>query len=705
MMKMFGLVTLFALAFSANAEIKVSSNHVLLSYGGVSEITITYTNPRWRDPNGVVYWSSALKGDSSITPIGGIGDTGIDGIKSRETENTVSVEEANGTNNLITVPAKNMQHSSKETDHSHKTTLFTSDKGVTDIRLRDGTTKPLEDTTSAIGYTPKHLDAKGKLLIEGDIALEKENNTSALELVTGASYTTSEEEDANSKLTDTVNQLSANANKAFVKVEHLLPENETLLSQVGYTEPVEGNTGENKPDKKLTDAVNEFLSVNAGKLHEAEKNTLPEEDEEEGNKRLNDDINQLIVNANINAVKAENVLLAEKLLLAKNIILAEGKTKPTESIDHQDKTPGTDLVHRSKRGIPIVAEDDTSLESDNSLEAQMITLILNRPNALSLSHSVLEINQSLPIQSWQITLYGDNPSNVILLIQLHPDDLNVNEIVVHVDIERNHVWSVASNIIGWIYFVGWGLSAHCQVYVNWKRKSVIGLNFDYLGLNMIGHSLYGVYNMLLYFSHPVQEEYFRRHPFSANPIQINDVVFSAHNSLVTLYTVYQCFMYERGGQKLSLSAIFIYTVYGVWIFQSGLLAVLHRVDWLDFINQCALVKLTITLIKYMPQAYMNYKRKSTTGWSIGNVLLDFIGGLFSFLQMIILAYNFDDWHSLITDTTKLGLAVFTLVFDLLFIVQHYILYTDHKEVYKLKDIENGISSKKLEKPEPATICR
>ena len=36
---------------------------------------------------------------------------------------------------------------------------------------------------------------------------------------------------------------------------------------------------------------------------------------------------------------------------------------------------------------------------------------------------------------------------------------------------------------------------------------------------------------------------------------------------------------------------------------------------------------------------MNYKRKSTLGWSIGNVILDFIGGLFSILQMCILAYN------------------------------------------------------------------
>ena len=36
---------------------------------------------------------------------------------------------------------------------------------------------------------------------------------------------------------------------------------------------------------------------------------------------------------------------------------------------------------------------------------------------------------------------------------------------------------------------------------------------------------------------------------------------------------------------------------------------------------------------------MNFKRQSTVGWSIGNVLLDFTGGSLSILQMFLLAYN------------------------------------------------------------------
>lgn len=36
---------------------------------------------------------------------------------------------------------------------------------------------------------------------------------------------------------------------------------------------------------------------------------------------------------------------------------------------------------------------------------------------------------------------------------------------------------------------------------------------------------------------------------------------------------------------------------------------------------------------------MNFYYKSTKGWSIGGVLLDFTGGSFSLLQMFLQSYN------------------------------------------------------------------
>lgn len=55
-----------------------------------------------------------------------------------------------------------------------------------------------------------------------------------------------------------------------------------------------------------------------------------------------------------------------------------------------------------------------------------------------------------------------------------------------------------SQVIGWSYFVAWSISFYPQVIVNFQRKSVTGLNFDYLALNILGFILYGIFNVGLY---------------------------------------------------------------------------------------------------------------------------------------------------------------------------------------------------------------
>lgn len=101
---------------------------------------------------------------------------------------------------------------------------------------------------------------------------------------------------------------------------------------------------------------------------------------------------------------------------------------------------------------------------------------------------------------------------------------------------------------------------------------------------------------------------------------------------------------------------------------------IQKVAILDVVLYLSYVKLAVTLIKYTPQAYMNYQRKATTGWSIHNILLDFTGGILSLTQMFLISYNYDDWVSIFGNFTKFGLGVISIAFDVFFVVQHYILY-------------------------------
>lgn len=117
------------------------------------------------------------------------------------------------------------------------------------------------------------------------------------------------------------------------------------------------------------------------------------------------------------------------------------------------------------------------------------------------------------------------------------------------------------------------------------------------------------------------------------------------------------------------------------LFSSGSLvaAVFKVLDWLRFINYLSYVKFAVTLSKYFPQAILNYRRKSTVGWSIGNILLDFTGGSMDIVQMILQGANTNDWTGFYGNPVKFFLGLVSMIFDIIFMIQHYILYR-HSEV-------------------------
>jgi len=259
-------------------------------------------------------------------------------------------------------------------------------------------------------------------------------------------------------------------------------------------------------------------------------------------------------------------------------------------------------------------------------------------------------------------------------VALNATTLSLKMPVIDVTITRNSWLKVFGTIVGWIYFLAWSVSFYPQCYINFKRKSVIGLNFDFISLNVTGFTCYAIYNLCLFYNSEVREEYFKKYPLGVIQVEPNDIFFALHATTLTLITIVQCFLYERGEQSVSkfcralLLGMFLFAIVSL------ILAGASAMDWLTFVDYLSYLKLFITVIKYIPQAYMNYKRKSTDGWSIGNILCDFTGGSLSILQMFLKAYNYDDWKSIFGNVTKFGLGFFSVLFDILFILQHYVFY-------------------------------
>jgi hypothetical protein len=125
-------------------------------------------------------------------------------------------------------------------------------------------------------------------------------------------------------------------------------------------------------------------------------------------------------------------------------------------------------------------------------------------------------------------------------------------------------------------------------------------------------------------------------------------------------------------------------------------------------------KALITLLKYCPQVYLNYCRKSTIGWSIFNILLDFTGGVFSITQEVIdltyLGMTTGEWDILgnkgdTFNIVKFFLGVISIFFDVVFMIQHWILYPEKAEETIHIDLPKRSDSLSVKEPPTAASIK
>ena len=53
----------------------------------------------------------------------------------------------------------------------------------------------------------------------------------------------------------------------------------------------------------------------------------------------------------------------------------------------------------------------------------------------------------------------------------------------------------------------------------------------------------------------LQSEYAADHPRGINPVQLNDVIFTLHAVVITVVTIFQCFIYEVNHTFNTISGI------------------------------------------------------------------------------------------------------------------------------------------------------
>lgn len=120
--------------------------------------------------------------------------------------------------------------------------------------------------------------------------------------------------------------------------------------------------------------------------------------------------------------------------------------------------------------------------------------------------------------------------------------------------------------------------------------------------------------------------------------------------------------------------------------------------WIDVVYGVSYLKLFITCVKYIPQVYTNWLCGSTVGWSIGQNMLDLVGAVLSVAQLFIDSFVLEDgggggggggWSGVLGNPVKFALGNVTVVFDVIFVLQHYVWFRGARGEGAGKELDGG----------------
>jgi cystinosin len=235
--------------------------------------------------------------------------------------------------------------------------------------------------------------------------------------------------------------------------------------------------------------------------------------------------------------------------------------------------------------------------------------------------------------------------------------------------------SIFSQVIGWTYFLAWSISFYPQFWTNYKLGNIKGYSKEFGFLNLSGFLAYFLYSLWGFLNPSI----------IPGIVDIQDIAFAGHAFVTTLALIIQCNFYEKTFFAVLKNWVKIFLAVA-WTISLVICPMelagsfphagknFNGCLWLGYL------KVTITLMKYFPQAIKNYMRKSTEGWSIANVLLDFIGGSLSILQIFVDGANTGDWNVFgqggSFNIAKFCIGLTAMIFDIVFMLQHYVFYRE-----------------------------
>lgn len=160
-------------------------------------------------------------------------------------------------------------------------------------------------------------------------------------------------------------------------------------------------------------------------------------------------------------------------------------------------------------------------------------------------------------------------------------------------------------------------------------------------------------------------------PFNHDTSTAVDLSFNIHALLLCAATMVLVLYYPRSLNRISRPTV-------TFMICSFIAVVVVAIfDTSTAVQLVGLIMFAVGSVKYIPQVKLNFKKRSTSGFSIGAIVLEIFACLFSFSEIILIkleSKTSSEIYGKVFLIMRFILIILYLGYDALFLFQHYILF-------------------------------
>ena len=175
-------------------------------------------------------------------------------------------------------------------------------------------------------------------------------------------------------------------------------------------------------------------------------------------------------------------------------------------------------------------------------------------------------------------------------------------------------YQTISSMIGYTYFIAWTVCFYPQIVTNYQLKSIDGLSTDSIVCGVLKNLFYTIYTASFFSNNVIRNEYkVRNGPDADITVMSNDVAYGVHALFLTLVLLGQILYYKGFAMSNFCKFIVVGMTVSALVYILCIMLDVSGTSWIDLLYLLATFNLLLTTMQYMPQIWLNYKRKSTQG--------------------------------------------------------------------------------------------